>query len=166
MAGLGLGALVQSHFSTNRPVETISMFNQLSPAEVTTAIGATLRAAARSDGQASEFERDQLMSAYSATRHLAVELATFEPELRSFTTQVTRQLRADEIPGLERDLGRLSERLEGAGSVSDVGEAICVLFESLDRAPSPAANALRSRVHVLLRALADREVDLLADALG
>jgi hypothetical protein len=106
------------------------------------------------------------MSAYSATRHLAVELATFEPELRSFTTQVARRLRADEIPGLEQDLGRLTERLEGAGSASDVGDAVCVLFEALDRAPSSAADALRYRVHVLLRALADREVDLLADALG
>jgi hypothetical protein len=142
------------------------MFNQLSPAEMTTAIGATLRAAARSDGQASDFERDQLMSAYSATRHLAVELASFEPELRSFTTQVARQLRAEEIPGLERDLRRLIELLEGAGSASDVGEAICVLFEALDRAPSPESDAVRSRVHALLRALADREVELLADALG
>jgi hypothetical protein len=142
------------------------MFNQLSPAEVTTAIGATLRAAARGDAQASEFERDQLMSAYSATRHLAVELAAFEPELRSFTAQVTSQLQAGEVPGLQRDLDDLAGRLDGASGAPGVGDAICTLFELLDLAPSPAADALRSRVHVLLRALADREVDLLADALG
>jgi len=142
------------------------MFNQLSPAEVTTAIGATLRAAARSEGQTSEFERDQLMSAYSATRHLAVELATFEPELRAFSAQGAEGLRAAEIPSLHQELLLLAKQLDGATSASDVGETICVLFESLDRAPSPRADALRAAVHVRLRALSDREVDLLADALG
>jgi len=113
---------------------------------VTTAIGATLRAAARSEGQTSEFERDQLMSAYSA--------------------QVAEGLRAAEIPSLHQELLLLAKQLDGATSASDVGETICVLFESLDRAPSPRADALRAAVHVRLRALSDREVDLLADALG
>jgi hypothetical protein len=141
------------------------MFNQLTPAEVVTAIGATVRAAARSDTEASEFERDQLMSAYSATRHLAAELGTYEPELRAFTHAVLTQLRASDIPELGAELPRLTTQLAETQAPAEVGKALCELFETLHRAASPQAEALRSEVHAHLRSLADREVDLLADAL-
>jgi hypothetical protein len=142
------------------------MFNQLTPSEVVTAIGATVRGAARSEGQASAFERDQLMSAYSATRHLAVELAVYEPELREFTTTVSDQIRRADAPGLERELAAFAHRIEGSLDPGAVGEALCELFERLRRTPSAQAGALRSQIHVQLRSLADREVDLLADALA
>ncbi len=58
------------------------MFNQLTPADTVKAIGATTQRIARGGGATSEFDRDQLMSTYSATRHLAVELSSYEPELR------------------------------------------------------------------------------------
>jgi hypothetical protein len=142
------------------------MFNQLTPSEVVTAIGATLRGAARGEGQASDFGRDQLMSAYSATRHLAVELAAYEPELRNFTASVSDQIRAAEVPGLERELPSLSDRIGRSRDPSEIGEALCELFELLRRTPSPQTRALRTSIHVQLRSLADREVDLLADALS
>jgi hypothetical protein len=158
------------HDSTNRLVENESahgqMFNQLTPSEVVTAIGATLRGAARGEGQASDFGRDQLMSAYSATRHLAVELVAYEPELRNFTASVSDQIRAAEVPGLERELALLADRIGRSRDPSDIGEALCELFELLRRTPSPQARALRTSIHVKLRSLADREVDLLADALS
>ncbi len=142
------------------------MFNQLTPAEMVTAIGATLRAAARSPGEASAFERDQLMSAYSATRHLAAELAGYEPVLRDFTEQVSARLRVHGIPERDAEIARLTGRLECAVSPAELGAAICELFELLDGLSSSAAASLRADVHVHLRSLADREVDLLADALG
>jgi hypothetical protein len=142
------------------------MFNQLTPAEVVTAIGATLRAAGRGETEASAFERDQLMSAYSATRHLAVELSSYEPVFRRFADAVGARLRAGDVPDLADELGRLARQLDGAPPPAAVGETICELFDLLDRSGSPQAEALRSEIHVYLRSLADREVDLLADALG
>jgi hypothetical protein len=142
------------------------MFNQLTPAEVVTAIGSTLRAAARSEGEASAFERDQLMSAYSATRHLAAELAGYEPVLRDFTEQVSARLQAHDIPERDDEIARLAGRLDGAVSPTELGATICELFELLDSLSTPPAALLRSDVHADLRFLADREVDLLADALG
>ena len=142
------------------------MFNQLTPSEVVTAVGATLRGAARGEGQASDFGRDQLMSAYSATRHLAVELGAYEPELRKFGAAVADQVRAAQVPGLEHQLAPLSDRIGRSRDPGDVGEALCELFELLRRTPSPQTDALRNSIHVQLRLLADREVNLLADALS
>ena len=53
------------------------MFNPLTPSEMVTAIGLAARTAARGEGELDEFDRGQLMSAYSATRHLAIEIDRF-----------------------------------------------------------------------------------------
>jgi hypothetical protein len=142
------------------------MFNQLTPSEIVTAIGATVRGAARSDGQTSDFERDQLMSAYSATRHLAVELAAFEPEFRSFTATVAGLLHDVADPELHAELAPSAGALDVATDPGAVGAAVCEVMETLRARGSAAAEQLRTEVHVHLRALADREVYLLADALG
>jgi hypothetical protein len=142
------------------------MFNQLTPSEIVTAIGATVRGAARSDGQTSDFERDQLMSAYSATRHLAIELAAFEPELRSFTVTVAGLLDDVADPSLHTELAPSAEALEAAADARAVGDAVCDAMEILRARPDAAAEQLRTEIHVHLRALADREVALLADGLG
>jgi hypothetical protein len=141
------------------------MFNQLDPAEVVTALGATVRSAARSTGPTSDFDRDQLMSAYSATRHLAVELSAYPPELRRFTQELTQLL-------LEADGAAPAVPVQAISGLRDapdpaaLGAALCELLDGLRQADSAGARALRSEVHVRLRRLADREVDLLADALG
>lgn len=128
--------LARIAISTNRPVEVPfaafaakdTVLNQLTPSETVTAIGVTVRTAARGDAQTSDFEPDQMMSAYSATRHLADRAR----HVRARAAQAR-------LPGRGRPVGG---RLSGA---------------SPRRGPG---------IHVHLRALADREVALLADALG
>jgi hypothetical protein len=142
------------------------LFNQLTPAEVVTAIGATLQTAARSEGPASDFDRDQLMSAYSATRHLAIELAAYDPPLRAFTDAVASEIRSADSPGIGDELRRLADEIEAADDPGAVGEALCALFDVLRGDPSDRMQRLRSKIHLHLRSLADQEVDLLADALG
>jgi hypothetical protein len=141
------------------------MFNQLTPAEVVSAIGVTARAAARTQGPTSDFERDQLMSAYSATRHLAVELSQYAPELRRFTDAVHASVRASDVTDRRDGLDEVAARLEQPDPYT-VGTTVCELLDVLRDDDSPAAQALRGEIHVSLRRLADREVDLLADALG
>ena len=142
------------------------MFNQLTPTEVVTAIGTTLRGAARRDGPTSAYERDQLMSAYSATRHLAVALASYDPELRDFTEAASTRVRRSELARTRKEFPAIADRLDGARQPGALGATLCELFEILRRDPSPEAETMRSELHVQLRRLADREVDLLADALG
>lgn len=142
------------------------MFNQLTPAEVVTAIGATLRSAARTEGPTSDFDRDQLLSAYSATRHLSVELAAYGPELDRFAEVVAGEVRSAGGVSAGDDVARLGDRIGDTRDPGAIGEALCELFDILRRDPSQQAQALRSELHAQLRSLADREVDLLADRLG
>ncbi|MGH2761667.1 MAG: hypothetical protein ACRDLD_03655 [Thermoleophilaceae bacterium] len=130
------------------------MFNQLSPAYMVAAIGNVLRAAARREGPPSEFERDQLLSAYSASRHLAVELESYEAELRRFVGELSRLAPP-----------KLSARLQGDVEFSVVAATTCDLVAALRADGSREARARRAEVHALLRELADREVDLLAEGL-
>lgn len=130
------------------------MFNQLTPAEIVTAIGQVLRRAGRRGGPAGDFDRDQLLSAYSASRHLAVELAAFEAELRVFTGEL-----AAIAPSTAAELsGELDPRRVGAV----VGD----LLAELRGRDDDEARRQREAVHALLRRLADREVELLAEGLG
>jgi hypothetical protein len=140
------------------------MFNQLTPAEVVLAIGVTAQAAARSEGPGSEFERDQLMSTYSATRHLAVELSSYEPELRHFSRSVAQSVRGAQIEGQHEQLIEIASRLDDQSDGATVGATVSELLELLP-GDSVQADALRAEVHAALRALADREVTLVADAL-
>jgi hypothetical protein len=141
------------------------MFNQLTAAEVVGAIGVTLRGAARSEQAASDFERDQLMSAYSATRHLAVELDAYPAELKRFTTAATELL----VSADRQDSGAVGAEIARLGETGDtaaLGAVIADLLTSLRVDSSEAASLLSARLRALLRGLADREVDLLADALS
>lgn len=144
------------------------MFNQLTPAAVVTAVGATLRGAATSEDRASDFERDQLLSAYSATRHLAVELERFAPVLERYTTDVLAAIRsaADDDDALAPDLSGFADRIAEDPSPAGLGAAVSELLARLHEAPTPAAAALVREVRALTRGLADDEVDLLADGLA
>jgi len=144
------------------------VFNPLTPAQVVTAMGEAAHVAARSEADATAFSRVQLLSTYSASRHLAVELESFDAERRAFARAVTAAVRdaaaglpdadADALTGLA---GQLEERSDGR----EVGELVSELLGRLREADGPAPNALRTTVHALLRALADREVDLLAESI-
>lgn len=142
------------------------MFNQLTASEVVTAIGVTVRGAARSEAQVSDFDRDQLMSAYSATRHLAVELAAYEPELRNFARSVSEEIRRAGGTSTERELVIVADKIERSLDPGSIGEGLCQVCELLRDTPGAESAALLSRLHFHLRSLADREVDLLAEGLG
>lgn len=144
------------------------MFNPLTPAEVVTAIGVTARDAARSEAPAGEFERAQLLSAYSATRHLAAELVRYPAVFERFRLAVAERLRSAEVgeEALADVVARTAATVEGETSVTAVGEAVSELLVELRARPSDPAARLRADLQGLLRSLADREVELLADALA
>lgn len=138
------------------------MFNQLTAAQVVTAIGATARATARSEkGELSDFERDQLMSAYSATRHLAVELEAYPAAFERFSSALGERLADADAPGVDGVRKALRE-----GGRPQIGDALSEALAQWREAESETTRELRADVQRLLRDLADREVDLLADALG
>ena len=132
------------------------MFNPLTPAEMVLAVGRAARAAARAPGGSADFTRSQLMSAYSATRHLTVEMTTYEAELRAFISEVAAIVRRTDLDG--RLSGHVAA-IEDASDAREVGTAICELLDVL------RDEELRVRVHTLVARLVDREVDLLADGL-
>jgi hypothetical protein len=142
------------------------MFNQLSTSDVVTAIGATARRAARSENPASDFDRDQLLSAYSATRHLAAELSGYAPEWDRFRTALVQRLDAAE--GVDEGASGLVTALRAAlnenATPAAVAPPLCDLLSALRNVSGPSA-ALRTDLRTELRRLADSEVDLLADAL-
>lgn len=142
------------------------MFNQLTPTEIVVAIGATARQAARSEGPSSDFERDQLMSAYSATRHLAVELSSYGPELIRFAQTVAGAVDGARLSAGDPERDRIASELAAMTDAAAIGAAICELLDGLRQDDSPEAERLRSEIHASLRELADREVELLADALA
>ena len=65
-------------------------------------MGRAARDAARSDDPADGFVRAQLLSVYSASRHLGVELSSFDPEVRAFSAGVASAI---EMAGASPDLG-------------------------------------------------------------
>jgi hypothetical protein len=142
------------------------MFSPLTTAEVVTAVGRAARDAARSDEPASEFSRGQLMSAFSVSRHLGVEIATFGPELRSFAHTVADALRASagEVArgdALEATAGEVAK----AADAHRIGNLVAAALDDLRGDASAAATDLRARLHAELRGLADREVELLAEVI-
>ena len=70
------------------------MWIPLTPAEVVAAMGAPARAAARAPERLAEWERAQLLSVYSASRHLAAELAGVEPHTPAVAAELAAVLRA------------------------------------------------------------------------
>jgi hypothetical protein len=99
------------------------------------------------------------MSAYSASRHLAVELESFELEMRWFVAELGEAVRASALPNLVAGP-------EGETDPPRVGAVLCVLLERLRGDENPRAVALRSQVHRLIARLLDREVDLLEEGLA
>lgn len=141
------------------------MFNPMTPSEMMNAVGRAASEAARGEAAASDFSRGQLMSAYSATRHLAVELAAFGAELRWFAAAAAGELRA--ARGLEH-VHALSDRASELACGTDAqrtGDLVSEVLDAIRADGSPQAGMLRTRLHRLLRELSEREVELLADAI-
>jgi hypothetical protein len=143
------------------------MFVPLRPAEMVTAIGRAARAAGRADGEPTEFQRGQLMSAYSATRHLAVELDHFGPERERLRHEVAAALTAAvaALPPGDPARERLSGLLAAPDDAGALGEDLSVLLaECREHTGEPWAT-LQTNVHGGLRVLCDREVSLLSEVI-
>jgi hypothetical protein len=143
------------------------MFNPLSPSEMVTAIGRAARAAARCEESLDEFARGQLMSAYSASRHLSVEIESFDPELRiqSEAIAAAAQRALGRLDG-EPDAGALArqaDRVRRAGDAPALGAAVAELLDLCREHAGEPWVALRGEIRRGLRTLCDREVELLAD---
>jgi hypothetical protein len=143
------------------------MFNPLTPSEVISAIGVTVRDAVRGGELTSDFERDQLMSAYSATRHLAVEIADYPRELAAFAGALAARIEAGSGDlWLDRELADCAAELRASADAYVVGAATASLAGRLSEAEGEPAAELLSELRSRLRRLADREVELLAAGLS
>jgi hypothetical protein len=141
------------------------VFSPLTPSEVVAAIGRAAREAASGSGPTSEFSRGQLMSAFSASRHLSVELACFPDELRGFTEQLAPALRDTAELDAHRQLVALAGELERASDAARIGDLVSEALALVRTDGAPTAGVLRRRIRAALRALSEREVELLADAI-
>lgn len=143
------------------------MFNPLTPSEMVTAIGMAARTTARGDGELDEFDRGQLMSAYSATRHLAIEIESFRGELSARCAAIADAIDAasagdSDARALSGELDALGARVRAAADAQTAGDAIGDL---LDLCRAHGLTALRGEIRTQLRALCDAEVTLLADGI-
>jgi hypothetical protein len=143
------------------------MFVPLRPAEMVTAIGRAARAAGRAEGEPTEFERGQLMAAYSATRHLAVELDHFGPERERLREEVVAAVAATAATLAAADPTRA--RLGGLFATSDderaLGDDLCALLAECREHSGEPWLTLHGIVRTQLRALCDREVSLLTEVI-
>ena len=137
----------------------------MTTSEVVSAVGRAARDAARSRGEDSEFSRGQLMSAYSASRHLSVELSRFPAELEAFAAGVADQLtRARQVSRAD-DLTVIAAELNRASDAPRIGNLVAAALDLVRDDPATAAVSLRASLLRALRGLSDREVELLADAI-
>jgi hypothetical protein len=105
------------------------------------------------------------MSAYSASRHLSVELAKFGGELRPFASRAAEALSEAGPLGHGAELVALAGELAQASDAPRIGDLLSTALDHLRDDPAPAAQALRSRLHADLRVLCNREVELLAEVI-
>jgi hypothetical protein len=141
------------------------VFNPGTTSEMVTAVGRAARDAARGEGAGSEFSRGQLMSAFSASRHLSVELARFPAELEAFASAVAHELADGEGVSRARELDAIAHELSTATDAPQIGNLVAAALDLVRDDPSPAAQTLRQSLRRRLRALSEREVDLLADVI-
>jgi hypothetical protein len=145
------------------------MFNPLTPAHMVTAIGRAAREAARLQEPLDEFDRGQLKSAYSASRHLAIEIESFGEELQRQcdTIAVACEHAAHSMDGDPdaETLRRLAERVHRAHDAPAAGAAVADLLELCRSRHETRWVLLRSDTRRALRALCDREVSLLAEGI-
>jgi hypothetical protein len=138
------------------------VFNPLSAPEITIAVGRVLKQAASAGDPRDEYQRSQLLSAYSITRHLAAEQADGDALTDWFRERLVAELRAaaaDPAP-----LADLDARAAAIGSCRDGGEIgapVRELLVALRQAGTDAEPLLSATRH-LLREACDREVAALA----
>lgn len=119
------------------------MFNALRSDELLVGVGRMLRMAAASEGPLEDFQRSQLLSAYSVTRLLAAE--------QRAQAALLEATRADLLAAVGED-----EAIAAAADGPALGAATCSALERL-AADDPA----RAAVHRALRVMVDAEVSAL-----
>jgi hypothetical protein len=136
------------------------VFNPLSAPEITIAVGRVLKQAASTEDVRDEYQRSQLLSAYSITRHLAAEQADGGALPRWFRERLAGELRS--AAEAEPPLGDIEARAAAIETCDEgeLGAHIRDLLVALRR--SQAAGALLESVHRLLREACDRELEILA----
>lgn len=139
------------------------MFNPLPASEITLAVGQVLKQAASAKEPQDEYQRSQLLSAYSITRHLAAEQAAGDEMLVRFRERLAAELREAAAAGAPplADLEGRAERIEACRSGAELGAPVSDLLGEL-RQSGVEAQGLIEAIHRLLRELCDREVAALA----
>ena len=133
------------------------MFNALRSDELLVGIGQVLRATADNRGSLADYERSQLLSAFSVSRLLAAEQIA-APGLLAWARSELGTVLGD---AADAPSTRARERIDAAADGVAVGEALCDLLTDL-----PVADNRRAGVRGVLRELSDREVAALADLPG
>jgi hypothetical protein len=140
-----------------------AVFNPLSASEITLGVGQVLKQAASAEDPQDDYQRSQLLSAYSITRHLAAEQAAGDALLVWFRERLSAELReasAANPPPLA-DLEARAELIGACRDSTELGRQVSELLLAL-RQPGNEAPPLIEAVHRLLRDLCDREVAALA----
>ena len=138
--------------------EGLAVFNGLTSQEMLLAIGRVLRATADIEGPLDDYQRSQLLSAYSVSRLLAAEDGARAALLASLRSKLGNASRVF-------DDARLSEAVGHVASCRDAAEAGQIISTLLEELPRDAAHSkMRDAVHGVLREIVDLEVAALAAA--
>jgi hypothetical protein len=131
------------------------MFNALTSAQLLVGVGRVLRMVADANGELEGFQRSQVLSAFSVTRLLASEQLAAAELLERTRADLSGALAGDDRrPAIEA-----KTRVDAARDGLQIGDAIGGLLAAL-----PRPDALRTRVHAILRDMTEREVAALAQA--
>lgn len=133
------------------------MFNSLRTDQLIAGIGATARTAAGATGPPDDYARGQLLSAYSVSRLLAAEV--------SGEAALLAWLRGELLDALatapdDSAATAAATQIEAATDGNEIGGALVDLLADLrarDEEPE-----LRTRIHAILREMAERELAALA----
>jgi hypothetical protein len=129
------------------------VFNALSSEQLLVGVGRVLRMAADADGGLEDYQRSQVLSAYSVTRLLAAEHAGAAALLTWARAALLAAIEPDDRPQLHAPRERIAQATDGV----ELGEAVSGLLTAL-----PASDPTRTAVHHVLRELTDREQAALA----
>jgi hypothetical protein len=147
------------------------MFNPLTVDQLVAALGTMLHDAGRGDGSLSSFEREQMLSAYSLSRHLRGEIrgaaafAAFAGRTEGLLADAAAHRAAAGDAEWASALREAAETVS-AGDVARTGEAVADLLQALRAARPDWAPPLVHELHRALAGLADAEVAVLAEALA
>ena len=126
------------------------MFNSLRTDQLIAGIGATARTAAGATGPPDDYARGQLLSAYSVSRLLAAEV--------SGEAALLAWLRSELLDALGDNA--VATKIEAAPDAIEIGGILVDLLAQLRE--SGEDPELRTRIHAILREMAERELAALA----